>query len=65
MLAVEGRVQREGLVVHIVADKLIDLTERLAASVTRMTAFSGDPRVVETLSPAICSPIPASPTPCG
>jgi len=31
MLAVEGRVQREGLVVHIVADKLIDLTDRLAA----------------------------------
>ncbi|HYK80979.1 MAG TPA: OB-fold nucleic acid binding domain-containing protein [Micropepsaceae bacterium] len=31
MLAVEGRVQREGLVVHIVADWLIDLTERLAA----------------------------------
>jgi error-prone DNA polymerase len=30
MLAVEGRVQREGLVVHIVADKLIDLTDRLA-----------------------------------
>ncbi len=31
MLGVEGRVQREGLVVHIVADKLIDLTDRLAA----------------------------------
>jgi error-prone DNA polymerase len=31
MLAVEGRVQREGLVVHIVADNLIDLTDRLAA----------------------------------
>jgi len=31
MLAVEGRVQREGLVVHIVADRLIDLTDRLAA----------------------------------
>jgi error-prone DNA polymerase len=31
MLAVEGRVQREGLVVHIVADKLIDMTDRLAA----------------------------------
>jgi error-prone DNA polymerase len=31
MLAVEGRVQREGLVVHIVADKLVDLSERLAA----------------------------------
>ncbi len=30
MLGVEGRVQREGLVVHIVADKLIDLTDRLA-----------------------------------
>jgi len=31
MLAVEGRVQREGLVVHIVADKLIDMNDRLAA----------------------------------
>jgi len=31
MLAVEGRVQREGLVVHIVAEKLIDLTDRLGA----------------------------------
>ena len=31
MLLVEGRVQREGLVVHIVADKLIDLSDRLAA----------------------------------
>ena len=31
MLGVEGRVQREGLVVHIVADKLIDLSDRLAA----------------------------------
>jgi error-prone DNA polymerase len=31
MLAVEGRVQREGLVVHIVADKLIDMTDRLSA----------------------------------
>jgi error-prone DNA polymerase len=31
MLAVEGRVQREGLVVHMVADKLIDMTDRLAA----------------------------------
>jgi error-prone DNA polymerase len=30
MLAVEGRVQREGLVVHIVADKLIDLSDELA-----------------------------------
>jgi error-prone DNA polymerase len=30
MLAVEGRVQREGLVVHIVADKLTDLTDHLA-----------------------------------
>jgi error-prone DNA polymerase len=30
MLAVEGRVQREGLVVHIVADKLIDLSDQLA-----------------------------------
>jgi error-prone DNA polymerase len=30
MLAVEGRVQREGLVVHIVADRLTDLTSRLA-----------------------------------
>jgi error-prone DNA polymerase len=30
MLAVEGRVQREGLVVHIVAEKLIDLSDRLA-----------------------------------
>jgi error-prone DNA polymerase len=30
MLAVEGRVQREGLVVHIVADKLIDLSDKLA-----------------------------------
>ena len=30
MLAVEGRVQREGLVVHIVADKLIDLSAQLA-----------------------------------
>jgi error-prone DNA polymerase len=30
MLAVEGRVQREGLVVHIVADGLTDLTSRLA-----------------------------------
>jgi error-prone DNA polymerase len=30
MLAVQGRVQREGLVVHIVADKLLDLTDRLA-----------------------------------
>src|SRR6202012_4246971 len=31
MLLGEGRVQREGLVVHIVADKLIDLSDRLAA----------------------------------
>jgi error-prone DNA polymerase len=31
MLAVEGRVQREGLVVHIVAEKLADLTDRLGA----------------------------------
>ena len=31
MLGVEGRVQREGLVVHIVADKLIDLSDRLAS----------------------------------
>jgi error-prone DNA polymerase len=30
LLAVEGRVQREGLVVHIVADKLIDLSDQLA-----------------------------------
>jgi error-prone DNA polymerase len=30
MLAIEGRVQREGLVVHIVADKLIDLSDQLA-----------------------------------
>ena len=30
LLAVEGRVQREGLVVHIVADKLIDLSHELA-----------------------------------
>jgi error-prone DNA polymerase len=31
MLAVEGRVQREGLVVHVVTDRLIDLSDRLAA----------------------------------
>jgi error-prone DNA polymerase len=30
MLAVEGHVQREGLVVHIVANKLIDLSDKLA-----------------------------------
>jgi error-prone DNA polymerase len=30
MLAVQGRVQREGLVVHIVADQLTDLSDRLA-----------------------------------
>jgi error-prone DNA polymerase len=30
MLAVEGRVQRESLVVHVVADKLFDLSDRLA-----------------------------------
>ena len=30
MLAIEGYVQREGLVVHIVAEKLIDLSEQLA-----------------------------------
>jgi error-prone DNA polymerase len=30
MLGVEGRVQREGLVVHIVVDKLIDLSDKLA-----------------------------------
>lgn len=29
MLAVEGRVQREGLVVHIMADRLIDLSAQL------------------------------------
>jgi hypothetical protein len=28
--AVEGRVQREGLVIHIVADRLIDLPDKLA-----------------------------------
>jgi error-prone DNA polymerase len=31
MLAVEGRVQREGLVVHIVAEKLFDWSDRLIA----------------------------------
>jgi len=31
MLAVEGRVQREGLVVHIVTDKLIDRSDQLAS----------------------------------
>jgi error-prone DNA polymerase len=31
MLVVEGRVQREGLVVHIVAEELTDLTDRLAS----------------------------------
>jgi len=30
MIAVEGKVQREGLVVHIVADRLIDLSDELA-----------------------------------
>ncbi|MGD2133403.1 MAG: OB-fold nucleic acid binding domain-containing protein, partial [Maricaulaceae bacterium] len=29
-LMVEGRVQKEGLVIHVVAEKLIDLSERLA-----------------------------------
>lgn len=31
MLGVEGRVQREGQVVHIVADRLIDLSDRLVS----------------------------------
>ena len=31
MLAIEGYVQREGLVVHIVAEKLIDLSDQLAS----------------------------------
>jgi error-prone DNA polymerase len=31
MLGVEGRVQREGQVVHIVVDRLIDLSDRLAS----------------------------------
>src|SRR6202012_4101884 len=31
MLGVEGRVQREGQVVHIVADRLIDLSYRLVS----------------------------------
>jgi error-prone DNA polymerase len=39
MLAVEGRVQREGLVVHIVADKLIDLSNELAGIVESQEQF--------------------------
>ena len=31
LLKVEGRLQREGLVIHIVAEKLVDETWRLAA----------------------------------
>jgi error-prone DNA polymerase len=30
LLAVEGRLQREGLVIHVVARRLVDLTQRLA-----------------------------------
>ena len=30
LLAVEGRLQREGLVIHVIAERLIDLTSRLA-----------------------------------
>jgi len=39
MLGVEGRVQREGQVVHIVADKLIDLSSRLASISEQETPF--------------------------
>jgi len=39
MLGVEGFVQREGLVVHIVANKLIDLSDRLASISKQETAF--------------------------
>ncbi len=34
LLAVEGKIQKEGIVIHIVADKLIDMTERLSELTT-------------------------------
>jgi error-prone DNA polymerase len=30
LMAVRGRLQREGLVIHVVAEELVDMTERLA-----------------------------------
>jgi error-prone DNA polymerase len=39
LLAVEGRVQREGEVLHIVADRLADLTRLLGALMTRSRDF--------------------------
>lgn len=39
LLAVEGRVQREGEVLHIVAGRLVDLTRLLGALVTRSRDF--------------------------
>jgi error-prone DNA polymerase len=40
MIAVRGRIQREGEVVHLVAQRLLDLSTELATIGSRDTAFS-------------------------
>ncbi len=35
LLAVEGRVQKEGIVIHLVAERLVDMTDKLASLRTR------------------------------
>ena len=44
MIAVRGRVQREGEVVHLVAHQLADLSAELATVGSRDAAFSAAPR---------------------
>ncbi|MBB3064465.1 error-prone DNA polymerase [Limibacillus halophilus] len=41
LLAVQGRLQKEGLVIHLIADQLYDLSPRLAELEMPATAFAG------------------------
>ena len=52
LLAVEGRVQRQGQVIHVVADRLIDLTDRLGL------LHQADPVPARRQAPALASGAP-------
>jgi error-prone DNA polymerase len=53
LLGIEGRLQREGLVIHVIAKNLIDLSPYLATLSAPLEALSATPpRSAGTLYPA-------------
>jgi len=65
MMAVHGRIQREGEVVHLVAHRLTDLSGELGSIGDRDTAFPVRSRVMRSSTGRYICRRHGHPTPCG